>query len=875
MTLNNKSISSKTKKQKKRLYGGDTVSINTSRGFVVNSKKSKKGNKTNVGVVNRFFNFFKKKTKNSETKPLLINNTIEHTPKAKKSNLFLKPIQKKSKKSKNSTIIKKSKKRNSKNTKRKKRKKITNIIEPSKTIKKELDVDEIIINQKLNETYINILKNMPINPDNNSIKNKKLLLYSNNQKYYNDNQNKKNNNQIMLNKKNINYNKLINSGTNTDVLREYKNQFTELFESNFMKNISNPNEVNELDKYFQEVLKFTFNNISNYNTNFYKDKISLKMFKLFELPKDTNNINSKNIDSVEFNNNSQQLSNIINLLSIRIPNLLNYFIQGFNNFNTTYKGRSNDNLPTLLPSDIYKLNEEKIIFYQELYNKLYDLYDYFLNNILLEILYNNNNNNYKIQSICREIINEIYNNKLNDRLSELNKLFEELNKIKFNNNGNFNNNNLQSGFKRINIEKEIILFNQKINIYISKKKLSKLKNNPVLSSIFKNKYEIKVVELFKKLKFQVNKFNENCDKIINNNIEELIKKFKNMNDIFTTRKNLLGTLPIFNTYKKFNNKISNNNLFMFESIFENIFNKLLLNFKYKGISSQINEINNREDEEKNKFIREIEERKDKKIKERENKIQKQNNENKRKYEKRFVMANKFTKIHSNIEQNIDIVKEKYSKFLEYTEKSIIKENSNINNLNTVNFSNYFIRYLKKINQFRNLVEQLRYRYLNPKKEFNNNQSKNNSFFEARKYVIDTYNNSLMEMINKNTKSSQYNILKIIIINNHLIPYKEEYKDYIENLFQKIKKNLLDKLINILDSIKNKLNINLFNYSSLKPILIQIKDGNKNKNKLLDELFFKNILNNLTKINKITIENSLKNILYEKTKMQNGINHKFN
>ena len=34
-----------------------------------------------------------------------------------------------------------------------------------------------------------------------------------------------------------------------------------------------------------------------------------------------------------------------------------------------------------------------------------------------------------------EKYNEIYNNKLYDRLSELNKLFEELNKIKFNNNG--------------------------------------------------------------------------------------------------------------------------------------------------------------------------------------------------------------------------------------------------------------------------------------------------------------------------------------------------------------------------------------------------------------------------------------------------------
>ena len=72
-----------------------------------------------------------------------------------------------------------------------------------------------------------------------------------------------------------------------------------------------------------------------------------------------------------------------------------------------------------------------------------------------------------------------------------------------------------------------------------------------------------------------------------------------------------------------------------------------------------------------------------------------------------------------------------------------------------------------------------------------------------------------------------------------------------------------------------MNINSFNYKSLELILIQIKYGNENKNKLLDKLIFKNILNNLTKINNIPIENSLKNILYEKTKMQNGINNKFN
>ena len=162
-----------------------------------------------------------------------------------------------------------------------------------------------------------------------------------------------------------------------------------------------------------------------------------------------------------------------------------------------------------------------------------------MNHILLEILYNNNNNNnYEIQSKCREIINEIYNNKLYDRLSELNKLFEELNKIKFNNNGNFNNNNLQSGFKRINIENEIILFNKKIKEYISKKKSSELKNYKNLSSIFKNEYGIKVVKLFKELKLQVNKFNENSDKIINNNMKELINKFKNINDIFISKKNL-------------------------------------------------------------------------------------------------------------------------------------------------------------------------------------------------------------------------------------------------------------------------------------------------------------------------------------------------
>ena len=991
MKYNIKSISSKTKKKEKKLYGGESVSISALRGFskkmglepttilseksikappgyfikntklppgfsiknriVKESGKSKKikksTNQTNnikptkyennnntppIGYENlkrelnnnRPKGFFKK---SNETTPLLIKkskNSIKpnNTPKAIISNSFLRPIQKKSKKRKISKISKKRKKSQSKKSKSKKieskkiksikrenlksskkiekskskkskskkskksekskkpkiKKSINIILEPSKTIRKELDVKEIIINQKLNETYIKILKNISINPDNNSIKNKKLLLNNNNQKYYNDNQNKKNNNQIMLNEKIKNYNKLLNSGTNTDVLREYKNQFTELFESNFMKNISNPNEVNELDKYFQEVLKFTLNNISNYNKDFYNNKLKLKMFKLFELPKDSNNINSKNIDSVEFNNNSQQLSNIINLLSIRIPNLLNYFIQGFNNFNTTYKGRSNDNLPTLLPSNIYKLNKEKITFYQELYNKLYDLYDYFLNHILLEILYNNNNNNnnYEIQSKCREIINEIYNNKLYDRLSELNKLFEELNKIKFNNNGNFNNNNLQSGFKRINIENEIILFNKKIKEYISKKKSSELKNYKNLSSIFKNEYGIKVVKLFKELKLQVNKFNENSDKIINNNMKELINKFKNINDIFISKKNLLGTLPIFDIYKKFNNKLANNNLFMFESTFENIFNKLLISFKYKGISSQINEINNREDEEKEEFILEIEERKNRKIKERENKIQRQKNENKRKDEKRFVMANKFNKIHSNIKQNIVIVEEKYSKFLEYTEKSIIKKDSNINNLNTVNFSNYFIRYLKKINQFRNLVEQLRHRYLNiPKKEFSYNESKNTNFFEGRKYLIDEYNQSLKDIINKNTKSSQYNILNIIITNNHLKLHKKEYKYYIKNLFLKIKKNLFDKLINILDSIKNKLNINSFNYKSLELILIQIKYGNENKNKLLDKLIFKNILNNLTKINNIPIENSLKNILYEKTKMQNGINNKFN
>ena len=475
---------------------------------------------------------------------------------------------------------------------------------------------------------------------------------------------------------------------------------------------------------------------------------------------------------------------------------------------------------------------------------------------------NNKNNNYSVKKL------KSTEDGLNTLIANLNKtldlnIIEDFVKDSINN-CQPNNNRLRTNIS----EKKIKINNSVIEIinYKKKKKIKeKLKDSTLSSSKTKPKIYGKNETEIKKDKIKSIKEDDN---FLKNDDENLMNKYKNIikgnnnddnndndndNDIynFNTMKNENYNINI--NYLNNNNLNNNENIFLYKSINENEYNNYNINNIYKDNDNKEIINNNKEKNlTNNNFYN--------------------NNEISQIKKKNNYKILEYNNISTNNE-NYNIYKDKEIKFKTLENKKYIRLKKNINDKN--NYNQIINEDIHRQNS------NNKYDYIT-KNENNNMIDINNHIYSKNKEIIQKEFINYIEKENTSDNNCRRKIPKInnqlrnkTIINNTEKKHSEHFKNLNDNKNKNININIslnnmnnhkikIKQLINKKILNRNKKIINFNNEESITNIeFSKINDRNNNQQKNL-EMIPKNWDTVDSNMNKVNINNKMRNMFNKKS-----------